>query len=641
MKKSLLFASFICAALSASAQLVTDQPAMRFAWGNQTQNAATTAKKAAQKADLKDNQVIVGLYTSDDWSDNGLGLGEAITIEVGSEIPASFYAGMNNLKVDAVRFALAQTATVNCVKLYGVNQEGYITEPLAVKALDNTTCNAGWTTVEFDEPVVVDGDLAELLPSYEIALTKEGYPISTSMESEYVSFLCYGALGQNGQTGWFSMTDQYGTVSIQLICSCDPAEGFDVKASKYTSSTVAMGEKFTPTFTVMSTSEAEVSSIDYTVELGGATVSNTATFKTPIPAGFGKTADVKCELTAPQQAGAIPVVFTVNKINGVELEKPIVSKFTQDVFTRIVPRMSIVEEFTGTGCGWCPRGWVGMEKVKHELSDQAAVIAIHQYNNTDPMYVTTYHTPSFAGAPGAMVDRKGNVEPYYGDDDKGIIGTVKRYAAVTPEAAVTVEAAWTDDAKTKIDASATTEFLTDLEGSELVFVLTADGLTGTTSAWKQGNYYASYTASQVGLTKSGDPELYEFCKGGSKGQSSVTLVFNDVLIGSSWTSATTANKVAPFSTTAVGETASSAYTLSLPTKTTLKNALVKDQIYVTAMVIKADGTIANAARCKVQDPAGLNTVLAPVADDAMFDLSGRVNNSGNGVRIQNGKKVLR
>lgn len=644
MKKTLLFATLVCAALSASAQLVVDTPAMDLAWANVSTTLTAPVKKAAQKADLKDNQVIVGLYTTDDYGTNGLGLQSALTFEVASEIPAAFFSGMNNLKVDAIRFALAQACRVESVKLY--TAEGSSVMPLASKAV-NATCQAGWTVVEFDEPIAVDPSCVELIPSYEITTTAQSYPISTYEGSEYASFLCYGPLGQGGQVGWFDMGGDYGTVAIQLICSCDPAEGFTVLPQSYSSSTVAINQEFQPTISVLSTSEAAVNSIDYTITLGDATMSSTVEFAPAIPAGFGKGATFQPVLVAPATAGAHEVEVAITKVNGEELEKPFTAKFSQDVVSRIVPRYTIVEEFTGTGCGWCPRGWVGMGYVKEQCSDIAGVIAFHQYNSSDPMYIAGYHNPGLTGAPGCMIDRKGESEPYYGDNDEGIVKTVKRYAQDVPDVAVEVEAVYTDANLTEVAATASTEFLTDLPGSELVFVLTGDGLAGATSSWKQGNFYAQYaaqgySASQLGISKKNDPDLYEFFSG-KYSQSSVSLVFDDVMLASSWPSSTGANKVAAFSTTAVGETATSAYTLTLPTKTTLKPFLVKDKMYVTAMVLKADGSIANAARCHVSYPEGLNTVLAPAAaDETTYDLSGRVAPAtAKGLLIEGGKKVIR
>lgn len=630
MKKFLLLAAVACAALAANAQaLQTLKPEMGFVKANPF--TTSVAKAPVQKVDLKDNQVIVGLYNTDDIDQYGLGLGSAISLMIASEIPADCFAGMNDLKIDAVRFGLTEDATVESVNVYATDAAGQLTALVEGAPVAGKKAVAGWNTVELAEPVAVPADAYGLIVGYDITLTADGYPIGVYSGADQCSFFGYGNLGQG--EGWYNFGDQYGTPAIQLICECAPVEGFNVKGSKYETGTAAMGQKFEATFTVMSSSEAEVKDIDYTIIFGDETISKNIVFKTPIPAGFGKTASFDVELTAPQRAGALPVIFSVDKINGTELAEPVVTTFTQDVVTRIVPRYHVVEEFTGTGCGYCPLGWAGMEYTKANYSDKAGVIAIHQYNNTDPMYGAYYHTPDFSGAPSCVIDR-------YPEELTPYAENMGQYFQILdeliPEVDVTVEASYTDANKTKIDASAVTEFLTDLEGSELVFVLTADGLTGTTSAWKQSNYLYSASASQYPASAK------DFCKGGKYGQSSVTLVFNDVMIGSSWPSASKANAVEPFTTTVAGEKAASTYTLSLPTKTTLKNALLKDQVYVTAMVVKADGMIANAARCHVENPVGINSVLAPAADDAAFDISGRpAAQNAHGIMIQNGKKVIR
>lgn len=633
MKKVLLLAAVACAALAANAQaLQTLKPETGFVKANRF--TTSVAKAPALKADLKDNQVVVGLYTTDDIDQYGLGLGSAISMMVASEITNDHFAGMNDLKIDAVRFGLTEAATVESVDVYAVDAAGNMTALVEGAPVAGKKGVVGWNTVELAEPVAVPANAESLIVGYDITLTADGYPIGVYSGADQCSFFGYGNLGQG--EGWYNFGSDYGTPAIQLICECAPVQGFNVKGSKYESGTVAMGQTFESTFTVMSSSEEEVKDIDYTIIFGDETISNNVVFKTPIPTGFGKTASFDVELTAPQRVGALPVIFSVDKINGTELAEPVVTTFTQDVVSKIVPRYHIVEEFTGTGCGYCPLGWAGMEYTKEHYSDKAGVIAIHQYNSTDPMYGTYYHTPDYKGAPSCRIDRfPEELNPYA--ENMGQYFQV--LDQLIPEVDVTVQASYADAAMTKIDATAVTEFLTDLEGSELVFVLTADGLTGTTSAWKQANYLYSASASQYPASAK------DFCKGGKYAQSSVTLVFNDVMIGSSWPSATGANKVEAFTTTTAGAKESSAYTLTLPTKTALKNALKKDQIYVTAMVIKADGMIANAARCRVltaDEAAGVSSVTTEAANAALYDLQGRkVNTAVKGIFIQNGKKVIR
>lgn len=553
--------------------------------------------RASARVAIPEGQIIVGIDNTDEYSDAPIGFNQAFTFEAATYIPQAYYAGQNGLKVNAVRFALASNATVNSINIYGVGADGQITR-LVTQPLSDSSCHSGWTTVELESPLTIDESFSGLFVSYETESIANTWPYATFTPTASAPLYFYGPMGEDGETGWFSGGTSDGHFAIQLICSSDGYAGNAVNVLTCTSSTAAVGRQQDIQFTLQNAGQDAVSNIDYTLTLGSESVSETSSFATPLSAGFGSRTDVTCHIT-PTEAGMLPLTFKVNKINGASVDLPAAS-YELKVVTREAPRMSVVEEFTGTQCQWCPRGWVGMERVRNELGEKAAVIAIHQFSQADPMYVDAYHTPAFTGAPTAMIDRHNNfVDAYWGANKKGIVPTVEDYTADLPEVDITVNAAFIDTDRTRIDATAVTEYLYDLEGSEIVFVLTADGLRGTTQAWKQSNGYYNQNAADQGLTQESDPELYTFCKGQSRGQSYVALTYNDVMIGSSWPSPTGANNAVTATTGKMTTTGTSHCTLSLPARTVLHNAIDKDQLYVTAMVIKADGTIANAARCHV------------------------------------------
>lgn len=602
--------------------------------------------------ELAEGQTLVGLYTSDNYEKFGVGFGGEMRLEAGSRIPAKYYAGMQNLRVEAVRFALAEPVEVHAVKLYALTKDNQMVGPLATKQLEKK-CNAGWQLVELDKPVEVKDSYAALVPMYQFDQTLENYVIATSFEPQERSFVVYGKLRTDTEEPvWGNLNgDKYGSVAIQLVCSSRALTGYSVLPDGFSTTTVAVGASFVPTFKVISSSEGEVSSIDYTVTLDGTATSYTQTFAQPIPAGFNQMASFACSLSAPATAGAYPVQFSIDKVNGEPLAKPATATYTQKVVSRAARKMSVVEEFTGTECGWCVRGWVGMEKVKNELPTKACVIALHQFNENDPMYGDYYHRPSFTGgAPTAVIDRGvKSTDPYYGDKvdnrNEGIINAVLRSANVLPEVDIThLEAAYSDEAMTQIAATATTEFLTDMEGSSMVFVLTADSLSGG-KAWRQTNFYGSMEGPSNDVYPDRDPELYKFCQGQELGQTFISLIYNDVMIGSSWPSATAPNEVDPFSTTKVNTTATSSYTLTLPATGSLASALRREEIFVTAMVLRADGSIANAARCRVAMPESPDGERADLALEnaatpnvaktgSKLTLTGTLRNKGN-VAVKN------
>lgn len=66
----------------------------------------------------------------------------------------------------------------------------------------------------------------------------------------------------------------------------------------------------------------------------------------------------------------------------------------------------VIEEGTGTWCGWCPRGTVAMYDLRNMYPNTAMLVAIH---NGDPMQNSVYAggvTALVAGYPSGLVDRK-------------------------------------------------------------------------------------------------------------------------------------------------------------------------------------------------------------------------------------------
>jgi hypothetical protein len=191
-----------------------------------------------------------------------------------------------------------------------------------------------------------------------------------------------------------------------------------------------------------------------------------------------------------------------------------------------------------------------------------------------------------------------------------------------------------NEAMTEVEATAYIEPLYDSSDYTLELALVADGLSGTTSAWWQSNYYYNQPSSSV------PDDMKIFCSGGKYGSSSVKgFVFNDVAVGTSYNK-NGVNQVEALGTIAAGETREVSFTLSLPTKATLRNALKKGTIYVVALVIDKDGLIANAAKRLVDE----DTVdgVSNVSTD--FNTETTVRYSLNGMQLttpQRGINIVR
>lgn len=458
--------------------------------------------------------------------------------------------------------------------------------------------------------------------------TSYGYPVAR----------CEGSVeGSTWDNLWMGMwfEEPRNVSAIHIIVDKMSISGSEVEPTSATTRRTEKNTQSSVKVGVFSTSGDPVTSVDYTIKIGNQSQTGTATCN--VAAGLKVAADIDLPFTAPATAGEYDMTVTLNKINGTDnLSKTSVGcKLT--VVNKLVPRYTIVEEYTGTWCGWCPRGWLGMEKVKEQLSDIAGVIAVHHFNSTDPMYCPNYAKLEWKGAPDSQIDRRAlNVEPYYGEGS-GIVKAVEKYNDVEAEAAVSVQAHFANANATEVVATATTEFIKDLPGAQIAFVLTADDMSGTTDAWKQNNDYGLGKTPEQG-------ELSIFCPGGKYGESVVYLTYNDVMVGSSWNQ-NGVNQAPAFSSTANGNKEDVTCTVSISLARQGQMGLKKDKIYMTALVIDANGQIANAARCHVEGAE--TTAVEAIATEkseqsSVYDLQGRRQvKPAQGLYIQGGRKVLR
>lgn len=145
----------------------------------------------------------------------------------------------------------------------------------------------------------------------------------------------------------------------------------------------------------------------------------------------------------------------------------------------------VIEEATGTWCGWCVRGIVYLEEMHDAQPNDPVLIAVH---NSDPMANTTYDTglgDFIGGYPSIVADRKQEYDPSEIFD---------AYTAHKPDFAfANITATQTYNAATRASqVDVVVSSAVDLVGDyRLACVYTENALFGTGSSWEQHNYYSS------------------------------------------------------------------------------------------------------------------------------------------------------
>ena len=279
-----------------------------------------------------------------------------------------------------------------------------------------------------------------------------------------------------------------------------------------------LGQKYaklneTVTFPITLTNNGKngIHNFTYEVAINGEKVDEkTITLDTPIENLLGKET---INLTFPtgNKSGAQNIVVTITKINGQPNELTAVAKGAIFVLSETAKMKPLIEEFTGTWCGWCTRGWVALEMLTNDFKDNAVIYAVH---NGDPMEIDAF-VPIVNyygnGFPSMSINRTSTIDPYYGSEEYDYYVKYDVQAAMEglAPASIDVKAVWANEAKTKINIETETKVMYDEAESSLGigYVLIADGLKGTGRDWAQANYYS--TESEVGedldkLTKMDD-----------------------------------------------------------------------------------------------------------------------------------------
>lgn len=653
MKKFYLCAVLAVFALLANAQVIVPVQKGQGAFSKSSEKIVVNknvAKRVLSKAASLDGTQTWGYYMESDLDNAGaVGVGAAATYWAGYFVPGDGI--LKGSSINGINFPVNTATNMTDVSIW-ISED--LETNLVSQSVDaSTLSNVQFNAIALDEPFAIPESgifVGVKFTITRISSESDKYPVvidSEGKDNKNSLVMKYG--DSTGESDWGDYSSNFGSFAMQLFCSNMAISERYAYIKSASSATSLAGAEVSLPVVIGSDSSEGVSSIDYVVDINGNKQSRHLDLTTPIAGGISKSGGTEyLSFTAPETVGTYDAVISIEKVNG-QANDAIDEKVTvtNKVLTKIVTRRSVVEEYTGTTCPWCPRGWVGMELLK-ESRENFIGIAIHKYSSSDPMYLSNYPSSVFSSAPSCMIDRSSRtMDPFWGstdqttETDRAILDDFDYYNSILPDVDVKVSGMFNAD-NTAVDIKAEVEYLTEGDDYNLVYVLTADKLSGTSSSWRQANNYASYSSSQFT-----DPLIAQFARGGDKGSSYVSLEYNDVVIGSSYNSNGSSNLAPALGETVAGSVVSSEYTINMPTKTTLKNAINNDEVYAVVFVLSSDGKIANAARAKVTsyDTNGISDIInsEDVKEVARYSIDGRRLSAPekgiNIVKYSNGKTV--
>lgn len=439
----------------------------------------------------------------------------------------------------------------------------------------------------------------------------------------------YSSVKLRGQGEGWSEVGSMGNLCLTLYLTGNLKEAELEVNSLAVNPIVMPGVPAEASFYLFNHGAKDIKSIEYSVTYGGKTQTKQLELDEAIPQLLLYRNELTLPLGTFANPGSQPVTLTITKVNGVEnLSAAKSLNFNVNVASFATVHRPILEENTGTGCGYCPRGTLGLTEMKKHYP-QFIAAAYHRYNSTDPMYTNTPVPFAATGAPECAIDRGPSIDPYFGSTNTSF-GIAKDYEAarsILAPADLGLKATWGQDSIINVETTAKFAFVESGATYKIGYLVTADSLGDPKSpAWEQANYYS-------GTYQGDDPVYATIYPGGGFDMS----VYNHVLIHGTYYKGVD------------GSLASSLQPNTDYTHTqaiSLKgNELAKqtNQIHVIALLLDQNGKVRNAREVRVGDEVatGIGSISESASGKAAYyELMGRrAQNPQKGiyVRVQDGR----
>ena len=534
-----------------------------------------------------------------------LGYNQATTFDTAIRIPAGHpIAGGGT--ITSVRFWLSDDISAissNLTLWISSSLPDKVSNAAYKQTISKSSLKKRLNEIELTTPYDIAGKTCYV--GFTFSINAASYPIMGGGEDEENAWF-FRLTGSN----WMDFCGDgygYGKLALQVLLDGVTLGDNSVTPSDFGTSYILQGSKTVVPVKVTNTGRKTVNSISYTITTDGV-VSDELTSRLNGLA-FNSSANVNVSLSADGDTRKHKKILTITQVNGMPNEADMKSSTGWLITVSEKPTPTpVVEEFTGTWCGWCTIGYDGMEQAKATYGDQAVLIAVHA---GDVMEIADYASIASraSGYPSSIIDRTIDAYPTAANL-KSIISQCLKTVTVGE---IKATAAWADASKNTIRIDTETKFVySDDDGQYgIAYVLIADGLKGTASGWAQTNYLSGnsdYAAD------------YPFWVSAA---SKVTgLAFNHVAVGA-WDIADGADgSVNPV--IQAGEIQKYSRTVDISSKSLIQN---KANLKVATLLIdRTTGYIVNASATAIQDydPDAIDVLPVPAAQELeRYALDGR------------------
>ena len=360
--------------------------------------------------------------------------------------------------------------------------------------------STGWNDIALTTPYDVTGDSIAI--GYKASFSSDnpngvGYSSERNVDADYVYW--------NSKNNWYTTG---GSLCIQAVVSGDkmPANEMALKSlssviAGYNDKTV----KLTGVISNMGISPVSKYELKYTVNDAD---EQSIVVNKDVPVNKADTFHIELPSVT---VGKYHIKATLASVNG-----QTDAYFPNDTISSLLTvrdkayiKRVVAEEGTGTWCGWCPRGLVGLELMKKAYPGQFIPISVH---GNDALAVSSYSPliDKMSGFPDCYVDRKLQGDPY-----DNINSMVQQELSQSAHIGYNLQATYNQDSTAvNVKASILSDADLDLPNYYAAFAVVEDSVKGYT----QTNYYHD----------NGNGYMYGWEK---KGETVSDVVYNDLARG--------------------------------------------------------------------------------------------------------------
>lgn len=469
-------------------------------------------------------------------------------------------------------------------------------------------------TVMFETPQVIPGE--GLYVGYTFTANGEGtvgkYPVTVAKGTEGCGLYVHS---KRTYMKWKDMAEQEGCAAcMTVVLDGDmPADAASVVSLPHTIAQKGRAIQFQAT--LRNEGSDIIRSIDYTIDANGNATAHHIDYEYGVLPYYLGESTLYLQMDPTEETGRMDFTLTIDKVNGGD--NPSAGKSMQgyvDIAEYCPVNRPLVEEYTGLGCGWCPRGIAAFEHMSAMYPGLFVGVAFHE---GDDMTAYGQRPNSPAGQPAAYINRTLACDPYCGTENSGFgiedLWNDMRAAAVP--VGIDVSLSWADSDKTILNAHTETVYVAPCERNvSIAYLLLADGISDPT--WFQSNYYSGASASNW------IPEMEQFFNGPSI---IFGFQFNDIVAMQSAPKGVEGSlpaEIEPY------ETYTHEWQFDLSQAYSTKGYLLAqdpDRLKVVAIVVDSD--TGEAINCNVAETSSLSGVASPsghqIDKTEYFDLSGR------------------